>query len=141
MQLCSHVGAEDTKMGKVMNYKNIRPYFLPTLSLVAGFMLSGCAGGVSTHDVAGFDSQLKGGNYPGAAASAVAAGKIAPDGKSDNLLWSLNAGAAMVYAGDPAHAIPVLDNAKDMIDQRTKGAIKDKGQYSAKTYDGVMLDA
>jgi uncharacterized protein len=78
-------------------------------------LLQGCAGSVSPQQSASYDSLLAQGNYSGAASFAQTAGKIAPDGTSSNLLWSLNAGAAMTYAGDAAHTIPVLDHAEDMM--------------------------
>ncbi len=108
--------------------------------LGSSFMLQGCAGGVSTKDAANYDGQLANGDYKGAMAAAVDAGKIDKDGKSANLLWSLNAGAAMVYSGD-ARTILVLDGAEDMMKLRDVGTTSEKGQYHAKTYDGVMTNA
>jgi hypothetical protein len=108
---------------------------------MAALAVQGCAGGVSSRDVAGYDGLLGQGNYPGAASFAVGAGKITPDGNSANLLWSLDAGAAMAYAGDSAHTVPVLDHAEDMMKRRDLGSSGDLGQYHAKTYDGVMVNA
>jgi uncharacterized protein len=104
-------------------------------------LLQGCAGSVSPQQSASYDSLLAQGNYSGAASFAQTAGKIAPDGTSSNLLWSLNAGAAMTYAGDAAHTTPVLDHAEDMMKRRDLGSSSDAGQYRAKTYDGVMVNA
>ena len=116
--------------------------FWPAIPLMAAFAVQGCAGGVSSRDVAGYDGLLAQGDYPGAASFAVNAGKIAPDGNSENLLWSLDAGAAMAYSGDSARTVPVLDRAEDMIKRRELGgATDDLGQYRAKTYDKAMVNA
>lgn len=111
-------------------------------SLVAGnLIVAGCAGSVSTQDIAGYDSLLARGDYAGAAKFATAAGQIAPDGTSKNLLWSLDAGAATVFAGQPAQTIPLLDHAEDMMRQRDLNENAARGQYTAKTYDAVMVNA
>jgi uncharacterized protein len=114
---------------------------LPAALLAATFVVQGCAGGVSSRDAANYDGQLAAGNYAGAAAFAVNAGRVAPDGTSNNLLWSLDAGAAMTYAGDSAHTIQVFDQADEMIKRRQRGSSGDAGQYEAKTYDGAMVNA
>lgn len=102
-------------------------------------MLAGCAGGVSRQDVAGFDADLARGNYPGAAQLAIASGQIAPDGKSNNLAWSLNAGAALVYAGEPSHAVQVLDGAEQLMTTRDVSNFGNT-QYDYATYDGIMVN-
>jgi hypothetical protein len=53
--------------------------------LIAAALLAGCAGSVSRQDGANFDAALAQGNYSGAAQFALAAGQIAPNGKSKNL--------------------------------------------------------
>ena len=119
----------------------LRHGLLLPLSLAAALGLQGCAGGVSSRDVAGYDVRLAQGDYRGAATFASGAGQTTPDGKSANLLWSLNAGAAMVYSGDSVRTIPMLDNAEDMMKKRDLGTAAEAGQYRAKTYDGVMVNA
>jgi hypothetical protein len=103
-------------------------------------LLAGCAGGVSRQDVAAFDTDLAQGNYPVAAQVAIASGQIAPDGKSNNLAWSLNAGAALVYAGEPAQAVRVLDGAEDLMKTRDLSSLGNT-QYEYATYDGIMVNA
>ena len=111
------------------------------IGLLAALTLHGCAGGVSTREVAGYDGNLAQGNYAGASTLAVGAGQIGPDGRSSNLLWSLNAGAAMTYAGESGRTIVVLDEAEAMMKRRDLGTTAEKGQYHARTYDGVMVNA
>ena len=110
------------------------------ISVCALLLLQGCTGGVSSRDVAGYDGALARGDYKGAAELAVAAGQIGPDGTSKNLVWSLNAGAAMVQTGDGKRTIPVLDGAERMMQSRDLTSIDTSGQYRAKTYDGVMVN-
>ena len=102
--------------------------------------VQGCAGGVSTTDVASFDGAMGQGDYARAANFAMGAGKIQPNGESPNLLWSLNAGAALVYAGDNTRTVPVLDHAEDMMKSRDESEMVARGQYRAKTYDSVMVN-
>ncbi len=110
------------------------------LASACGVMvLAGCAGGVSRQDVASFDANLAQGNYPGAAQLAIASGQIAPDGKSNNLAWSLNAGAALVYAGEPQHAVQVLDAAEGLMTSQDLSNFGDT-QYEYAAYDGVMVN-
>ena len=47
----------------------------------------------------------------------------------------------MVYNGDATQTIPVLDYAEEMMKARDVGTTSEKGQYHAKTYDGVMTNA
>jgi hypothetical protein len=117
-----------------------RKFWLAT-TVMSALVVQGCAGGVSRRDTANYDGLLAQGDYPRAALFAVDAGRIGADGASNNLLWSLDAGAAMVYAGDAAHTIPVLDHAEDMMKRRDIGNTGERGQYHAKTYDGVMVNA
>ncbi len=102
-------------------------------------LLAGCAGGVSHQDLAGFDANLQSGNYPAAAQVAVASGHIAPDGASNNLAWSLNAGAALVYAREPAQAVRVFDGAETLMKKRDLSRF-DNTQYDYATYDGIMVN-
>ncbi len=104
-----------------------------------GVMLQGCAGQVSRQDAANFDGLLAHGDYPQAAQMAMASGKIAPDGTSNNLAWSLNAGAALIYAGDSRTAIPVLDGAENLMKARDLDGFSNT-QYNYATYDGIMAN-
>jgi hypothetical protein len=88
----------------------------------------------------GYETALSQGNYAAAAQSAVTAGGIKDDGSSDNLFWSLNAGASLFYVGSGQRAVPVLDNAETLMGKRDVGQISQSGQYRAATYDGVMAN-
>lgn len=114
--------------------------FWPTMSLAGALAVQGCAGGVSSQNVAGYDGALARGDYHRAAQMATSAGQIGPDGASQNLLWSLDAGAAMVHDGDGARTIPVLDHAEAMMKTHELSTLDTSGQYRAKTYDGVMVN-
>lgn len=124
-----------------ISYSSTSGRFLPCAGLLAAFAVQGCAGGVSARDVAGYDNQLATGNYAGASTLATGAGGIGADGRSSNLLWSLNAGAATTYSGDGSRTILVLDEAEAMMKRRDLGTTAEKGQYHARTYDGVMVNA
>jgi hypothetical protein len=102
-------------------------------------LLGACAGQVSKQDAATFDAYLTQGNYSAAAQYAHNAGQIAPDGTSKNLIWSLQDGAALTYAGNTAHVIPVLDGAEALMQKRDLQTVGD-GQYAYATYDGVMAN-
>ena len=108
--------------------------------LCCGLLLQGCAGQVSSGDANSYDGAMARGDYSGAASFATAVGHIDPEGKSINLLWSLDAGAAMVYAGPVGNTNLVFDHAEAMMRQRDLGDVKEIGQYKAATYDGIMLD-
>lgn len=109
-------------------------------SVTAAVLLTGCAGGVSRQDAANFDGRLDSGDYKGAAQLALASGKIAPDGSSDNLAWSLDAGAALTYAGEDRQAAAVLDGAEKLMKDRDLDSFGNMGQYRYATYDGVMAN-
>jgi uncharacterized protein len=110
------------------------------LAGAAGCLLvTGCAGGVSHQDVANFDTSIARGDYKSAAQTALASGQIGPDGRSNNLAWSLDAGAALTYAGDAPHAVAVLDGAEALMKARDLDNFTNT-QYHYATYDGVMAN-
>lgn len=111
----------------------------PAATLGCLLLLAGCAGGMSRQDAASYDSDLAQGNYPAAAQQALSSGHIASDGKSDNLIWSLNAGAALVYADQPPYAIRVLDGAESLMKTRDLSNFGNT-QYDYATYDGIMVN-
>ncbi|CAO3425785.1 hypothetical protein [Azospirillum doebereinerae] len=102
-------------------------------------LLAGCAGGVSQRDAASFNTTLAQGDYSSAARFALTSGEIAPDGKSKNLAWSLNAGSTLVYAGQPAQAVKVLDGAEELMKDQDLSNFGNT-QYEYATYDGIMVN-
>lgn len=115
---------------------------ITSLKWIAGgalMLLSGCAGGVSKQDAANFEGSLAQGNYTGAAQIALTSGQIAPDGKSKNLAWSLNAGAALLYDGETPRVVPVLDGAEALMKEQDLSRVGNS-QYEYATYDGVMVN-
>jgi hypothetical protein len=111
---------------------------VPALALAG--LLQGCASPVAKQDVAGFESQMNAGDYAGAASTAVRSGQIGPDGKSQNIVWSLNASSALFDYGDVAHSIPILDNTENMMQQNDLSTIHAALDYKFTTYDGVMVN-
>ena len=79
---------------------DIRACSFRLCSLLAVLLLAGCAGGVSKETQQHFNNLLAVGDYRSAENLAIASGKIQPDGKTENLVWSLPAGAAAFYAQD-----------------------------------------
>lgn len=73
---------------------DIRACAIRLCSLLAVLLLAGCAGGVSKETQQHFNNLLAVGDYRSAENLAIASGKIQPDGKTENLAWSLQAGAA-----------------------------------------------
>lgn len=115
-----------------------KKYLLTIFTVV--LVLQGCAGGVSRESVKKYDNLLAAGGYQAAANLASADGEL-KDGKSNNLLWSLNAGAAYLYAGQPKQAISALDAAEDIIKQIELGKMSASGQYKIKGFDATMTNA
>ncbi len=109
-------------------------------SVAAAVLLAGCAGGMSRQDAADYDSRLFNGDYKGAADLALRSGGIGADGSSNNLAWSLDAGAALTYAGDGSRAAAVLDGAETLMKNRDLDGLRNMGQYHYATYDGVMAN-
>lgn len=102
-------------------------------------LLAGCAGGVSRQDAMAFNTTLVQGDYSSAAKVALASGAIEADGKSKNLAWSLNAGSTLVYAGQPAQAVKVLDGAETLMKEQDLSNFGNT-QYEYATYDGIMVN-
>jgi hypothetical protein len=120
--------------------RGLRAYAQKFASGAGLLLLAGCAGAVVRQDGANFDTRLNQGDYKGAAEVALASGKINPDGSSSNLAWSLNAGAALTYAGDAPRAVAVLDGAEKLMKNRDLDGLGNMGQYHYATYDGVMAN-
>jgi hypothetical protein len=95
---------------------------------------------VSDQDAATFSSLLNSGDYHGAAAFAVKAGQITSDGKTQNVVWSLQAGATLFDAGDMKNAIADLDTTEKLAQNNDLDQMHAAFDYRYTTYDGVMTN-
>ncbi|MFQ6371247.1 COG3014 family protein [Shewanella sp. YIC-542] len=125
-----------------------------TLAL-ATTLLSGCAGMMHQKDANTFDGALHAGDYQ--AASQFALTESGYDEKTkdiDDLLWGIEAGAALNYAGRYALSTQVLDAAENamkdedqegVVENATEAALSILGNdammaYEQRQSDGVMLN-
>lgn len=69
----------------------------------------------------------------------MAAGHIGDDGKTENMVWSLNAGAALFNAGD-RRAVLVLDTTEKLAQANDLNRVHAAVDYTYTTYDGVMTN-
>jgi hypothetical protein len=103
-------------------------------------LLSGCASPVKQQDAATFETYLNAGDYRAAATAATAAGQIQQDGKTENVVWSLNAGATLFDVGDMKTAIADLDTVEKLAQSNDLNQIHAAFDYQYTTYDGVMTN-
>ncbi len=108
--------------------------------LIALGALAGCASPVSRQDRANFEGTLDAGDYRTAATIAESAGHITPDGHTQNIVWSLNAGEALFEAGDMKSAIPVFDQTEQLAQTDDLDKMHAAIDYRYTTYDGVMTN-
>lgn len=94
---------------------------------------------MKTADNLDFHGHFDSGDFRGAAAAAMAAGHIGDDGKTENIVWSLNAGAALFNAGDK-RAVPVLDTTEKLAQANDLNRAHAAVDYTYTTYDGVMTN-
>ncbi|MBP0049419.1 hypothetical protein H9C73_11785 [Marinobacterium sp. AK62] len=126
-----------------------------TLSLVFGLgLLAGCQTLSNQQNLNNFNQHIAQGNYQAAADFALKAGDIKPDGSSEDLLWSLQAGSALSAAGELDLSTRVFDHAESMMKQEDTENLGRKGlekvtaalvnnnlnRYSPTVYDGVMVN-
>ena len=102
--------------------------------------LASCASPMSTGDKLNFQAALDAGDYKGAAAMAQSAGHITQDGQTQNVVWSLNAGAAMFDAGDMQNSVRVLDTTEKLAQANDLNHMHAAVDYRYTTYDGVMTN-
>jgi hypothetical protein len=116
--------------------------FATKRALMAASVLSlaSCASPMSTGDKLNFQAALDAGDYKGAAAMAQTAGHITPDGQTQNVVWSLNAGAAMFDAGDMHNSVLVLDTTEKLAQANDLNHMHAAVDYRYTTYDGVMTN-
>jgi hypothetical protein len=102
--------------------------------------LASCASPVSRQDRANFEGTLDAGDYRTAATIAESAGQITPDGHTQNIVWSLNAGEALFESGDMKAAIPVFDQTEQLAQTDDLDKMHAAIDYRYTTYDGVMTN-
>jgi hypothetical protein len=116
----------------------LRATAIPALACAG--LLQACASPVTQQDAVGFQAQLRTGDYTGAANTAMRSGQISPDGESRNIVWSLNAGAALFDAGDAKGSVAVLENTERLMQADDLDTMRSALDYKFTTYDGVMAN-
>lgn len=124
-----------------------------SLFIAAVAVLSGCAAmGVDTVNESGHREQVSQGNWAAAAQIACDNKDVSEDGELDdaNLLSTLKAGNALLYAKDYDRSVKMLDEAEAIIKYHREAALTSStGDYLAKIalndaavdYQGTNLDA
>jgi hypothetical protein len=100
----------------------------------------GCASTMAPQDKASFQTYLNRGDYRAAAMAAEQAGRITPDGRTQNIVWSLNAATALYAAGDMKTVIPILDTTERLAQNDDLDRMHAAIDYRYTTYDGVMTN-
>ena len=118
------------------SHGSLQPLFATAMALC----LAGCASPMRQQDKASFQASLDAGDYHAAEGIATQAGQIGPDGQSANVVWSLNAGAAMFDAGDMHQSVAVLDATERLAQRNDLDRMHAAVDYHYTTYDGVMTN-
>ncbi|MCX8501539.1 MAG: hypothetical protein ORO03_07585 [Alphaproteobacteria bacterium] len=132
-------------------YRKILLLGILALPLVA----TGCLQQDYRLDAEKFRGQMAVGNWQGAATIAQQSGKVDPEARSGELLWSLNDGAASLFADNYKHSIAVFDHAEKLMkfddlaglsSQIASGAssvlVNDTVRdYSYSSYDAIMVNS
>lgn len=107
------------------------------LAAAALSALAACAPQADPQTVHGFRSAVATGNFQ--AAHQIAA-TMAQPGERPELMWSLNAGAAALHAGDYAAAVRHFDNAEALMRASEEASFNWGSTYRFGTYDAVMVN-
>ena len=129
---------------------------LRTISVViAVTMLSGCAGLMHNNTAEKFNSHMVAGDYLAASQLAIEnAGYDPKEKKVDDLLWAIEAGASLSYAGQYDRSIEILDLSERMMKSEDQEGVMDSAaetglsmlgndammDYEQTQYDGVMTN-
>jgi hypothetical protein len=134
--------------------RNLTPRFR-ALALTGGLLaLGGCQTLTSKQSLDSYNQRFAGGHYRAAAEFALESGGIDPQGKSNDLLWSLQAGVALNASGEFAFSTRVFDQAEQLMKAEDTESIGRKGvervtaalvndnlnRYSPTVMDGVMVN-
>lgn len=95
---------------------------------------------MSEGDKANFDAYLAAGDYGSAAAFATQAAGVDQNGQTKNIVWSLNAGAAYLAAGNAQQGVAALDQVERLAQGNDLDRTKALLDYKYTTYDGVMTN-
>ncbi|STO98750.1 COG3014 family protein [Grimontia hollisae] len=124
-------------------------------SVISIVMLSGCTSMMQKNDFDSFNSKLDAGDYAGASQVALDhAGYDKKSGETDDLLWTLQAGASLSYAGDYALSTKLLDATETMMkEEDTESTVSEGAEligsmvgndamldYEQAHYDGIMTN-
>ncbi len=115
------------------------PWPLPVAVCVSA-IVAGCASRVAPRDSAMFEQFLDQGDYRAAAEAAEQAGRISADGRTQNIVWALNAASALYDSGDMKTAIPILDSTERLAQTDDLDRMHAAIDYRYTTYDGVMTN-
>jgi len=124
------------------------------LILSTAAFLSGCQTLTTKKYSQSFDQQFSSGQFQQASKTAITAGSIDPKGKSNSLLWSLQAGTALTASEQYLFSNTVLDGAEGLMKVDDTKNIASEGfqkatsillnnsfnDYSPTVFDGVMVN-
>lgn len=130
------------------------PLYRSLIMLLAPVLLAGCETLAPSQAMNSFNSLYTSGDFPGAAQAALQEAGGLEDNSKPELLWSLQAGAALTASGQFALSNRVLDNAEALAQQEDLESLGRKGmealtttlvnnnlnRYSPTVYDGVMVN-
>lgn len=130
---------------------------LRSLSIViAVTMLSGCAGLMHGQDTEKFNTYMSAGDFAGASQFALEKSGYNPEEKTvDDLLWAIEAGATLSYAGQFEKSISLLDASESMMKKEDQESLVNDASevglsmlgndammaYEQTQYDGVMANS
>lgn len=138
----------------IINKRNV--VMIRTLSAaITVAMLSGCAGIAHNQSMKQFNTSFNSGDLVAASQFSMEEAGYNPENKSvDNLLWGLEAGAVLSYAGEYEQSTILLDASEKMMkSEDQEGVVNDTAElglsmlgndammaYEQTQYDGVMAN-
>ncbi|WP_245688462.1 COG3014 family protein [Vibrio sonorensis] len=124
-------------------------------SVISIAILSGCTSIIQKNDFDSFNTKLDSGDFSGASKVALEhAGYDEESGETDDLLWTLQAGATLNYAGDYELSTKLLDATETMMkEEDTESTVSEGAEfvgsmigndamlaYEQSHYDGIMTN-
>ncbi|MDW1980966.1 MULTISPECIES: COG3014 family protein [Vibrio] len=124
-------------------------------SAISVVMLSGCTSMMQRNDFDSFNSKLDSGDFSGASQVALEhAGYDNDSGETSDLLWTLQAGASLNYAGEYELSTKLLDETETMMKEEDTESTASEGveligsmvgndamlAYEQAHYDGIMTN-